>query len=163
MTNSPFQGSSRHKLINIEAGVSELRSGGDASEYAGLTAMIRKFAEGDYRRWQKDMAKGAAANTETVKTTNDAGEEVEEVKEKVLGASWENNRDLLFTIGVVEWNFKLESGELAPVDTEHISLLDADVSTCIRNEILRLNPCLWENLSDRDLRRIGIGVAAKNA
>lgn len=162
--SSPFQTKGKHRLLNIEEGVSQLRNSGDASEYEGLTVLVRKFAEGDYRRWQKGLAQISKQNA--VKTTYDEDGDVQEVQEAELGASWEGNRDLLFTIGIVEWNFRIPTdegeGEIAPVESKYISLLDADVSTCIRNEIFRINPCLWDNLTDRDARRLGIEAAVKN-
>lgn len=115
----------------------------------GGKVIIRRFSEGDYRRFQAGLTQ-IARSTEGKKPGD--GDM----------AAWEKMRDLVVAIGVASWNFVDENAAKinpAKIDNDKI---DNVVFGRLRDEIIRHNPCLWIHINDADLGRLGLKDDAKN-
>lgn len=112
----------------------------------GGKAIVRRFAEGDYRRFQAGLTKITKAKQ----------------KNEDL-AAWELMRDLTVQIGVVSWNFVDENGDPLPTKGFDIDKFDGDVFSFLRDEIVKHNPCLWKHVGEPERERLGIAEDAKNS
>lgn len=142
MSYNPFVSDEDNKLIDLSVAVPEAK---------GLTALIRKFDEGWYRKWQS-----ALAGIKEEELPDDTEEEnAANTKRR------QSVREALITIGVVSWNLK-NKDKPVPVSDETLRMLDPALTNYIRDEIYKLNPCFWSHLGEYDLKRLKIKTKAKN-